>query len=89
MSTRPFCPCGCALAAWSMPWPVRTEPWTPATVHGPRPHGGHVAESAFFPLGAVDPELVDGTGAACAGDPGPRPHRPGHRPPAADLGRAS
>jgi hypothetical protein len=30
------CPCGCAVAAWSMPWPVTsagTAPWAPEAMH--------------------------------------------------------
>ncbi len=67
MSTpAPTCPCGCAVAAWSLPWPVATAPWSPAVVHDstPRPRSYTVAEAypaALFPPAAVDPDLVDTT----------------------------
>lgn len=53
------CPCGCVLAAWSMPWPVTSgaaAPWSPAVVHDTAPRT-HVY--SLFPVETADPELVD------------------------------
>lgn len=58
------CPCGCAIAAWSLPWPVATAPWSPAVVHesAPRPRSeAGDFPAALFPPAAVDPDLVDTT----------------------------
>lgn len=53
------CPCGCALAAWSMPWPMEVAPWSPAVVHERAPVASRQPVPSLFPVGAVDPELVD------------------------------
>lgn len=60
------CSCGCALAAWSMPWPAETAPWSPAVVHDGAPAA---RTTALFPYViadgdtavavAADPDLVD------------------------------
>lgn len=49
------CPCGCAVAAWSMPWPVRVAPWSPAVVHEPGATTGAVVP-ALFPVEGADPD---------------------------------
>ena len=48
------CPCGCAVAAWSMPWPVRVAPWSPAVVHEPGATTGAVVPS-LFPVDTAGP----------------------------------
>ncbi len=53
------CPCGCALAAWSMPWPVTSgaaAPWSPAAVLETAPRA-HVY--TLFPVESADLEFVD------------------------------
>jgi hypothetical protein len=52
------CSCGCALASWSMPWPVDAAPWSPAVVHDTAP-----VAAALFPWNDADPDLVDVTAA--------------------------
>lgn len=59
------CPCGCAVAAWSMPWPVRVAPWSPAVVHEPGATTGAVVP-ALFPVEGAEP---DPTAADVAADP--------------------
>ena len=49
------CPCGCAVAAWSMPWPVRVAPWSPAVVHEPGATTGAVVP-ALFPVEGDGPD---------------------------------
>ena len=51
------CPCGCAVAAWSMPWPVRVAPWSPAVVHEPGATTGAVVP-ALFPVEGDGPDPV-------------------------------
>lgn len=54
------CPCGCAVAAWSMPWPVRVAPWSPAVVHEPGATTGAVVPALFPVEGAArDPVAPD------------------------------
>lgn len=51
VSDVPRCPCGCALAAWSMPWPIATAPWSPTVVHATAPTS---RTTAPFPLASGD-----------------------------------
>lgn len=64
----PACPCGCAVAAWSMPWPVRVAPWSPAVVHEPGATTGAVVP-ALFPVEGADPDIAPDLVAADVVDP--------------------
>ena len=52
----PRCPCGCALAAWSMPWPIAAAPWSPEVVHSAP---AVALTTALFPFAPADSELTD------------------------------
>lgn len=54
------CPCGCALAAWSLPWPVHSAPWSPAAVHEQEPAPRADASPALLPEDAIGPLPEDG-----------------------------
>ena len=52
------CACGCAVAAWSMPWPDGsggTAPWTPTPMHEEAPGR---APGALFPVDLAE-EMAD------------------------------
>jgi hypothetical protein len=64
------CPCGCAVAAWSMPWPVTSAgvaPWAPEAMHQAwrRAPAGNRDDRALF----VADEDRDVTGSRYIGPP--------------------